>query len=96
MSQRRWQMPMHDYREIRDSLRVGMPVVGDDGDEVGTVKELLNDGFRVDRSLAPDFTVSYDRVATVNETGVTLNVPGSEANIAVDPGVPLTRPPHAP
>lgn len=89
-------MPRHDDREIRESMRVGLPVVGSDGDKVGTVKEVLSEGFRVDRSLELDITVPYDLVETVNATGVTLSVPGSEANVAVDPGAPLTRPPHAP
>lgn len=89
-------MAEHDFREIRDQMRVGMPVVGDDGDTVGRVKAILGDGFRVDRSLEPDITVSYNTVETVNASGVMLNVPGSQANVAVDPGAPLTRPPHAP
>ncbi|HET7036242.1 MAG TPA: DUF2171 domain-containing protein [Thermomicrobiaceae bacterium] len=89
-------MVYRDFREIRNQMRVGMPVVGDDGERVGTVKEMLGQGFRVDRSLEPDITVSYNQVETVNKTGVMLNVAGGDANVAVDPGAPLTRPPHAP
>jgi hypothetical protein len=85
-----------DIREIRSQMRLGMPVVGEGGRRLGTVKELLGEGFRVDRSLEPDITVPYDEVETVNETGVMLAVPSDDANPAIDPGAPMTRPPHAP
>ena len=89
-------MVYRDIREIRDSIRVGMPVIGEGGDQLGTVKEVLGEDFRVDRALEPDITVPYANVESVNETGVMLNVPASSANVAVDPGAPLSRPPHAP
>ncbi len=58
---------------------VGMSVVGSDGDAVGTVKELDDSGFLVDRSLHRDSRIAYSAVSNITDGKVTLNVPAGEA-----------------
>jgi len=57
----------------RDQIREGMDVVDSDGQRVGTVKEVRDNDFLVDRSMARDVFVPFDE-CTVEDRQVRLNV----------------------
>lgn len=60
-------------------LRAGMTVTGRDGKTVGMVKELMESGFRIDRSWQPDVTLPYSAVGQVDGDTVVLDVPANDA-----------------
>ena len=62
-------------------IQVGMGVVGIDGDEVGTVKEVRATDILVDRPLARDIYVPLEAVQAIVD---------ASASHAVDPHVVLT------
>ena len=56
------------------SVRAGMHVVGADGKEVGTVKEVRDKDFLIDRPMRRDVYAPFDAIQNVNGDKVTLNV----------------------
>jgi hypothetical protein len=57
-------------------LKVGMEVVGSDGELAGTVKEVHASGFHLDRPLARDVLVPLDAIqAIVDATGTEAGNP---------------------
>jgi hypothetical protein len=46
-------------------LKIGMEVVGDDGELAGTVKEIHADSFHLDRPLARDVLVPLDAIQAI-------------------------------
>jgi hypothetical protein len=57
-----------------DELHPGMKVVGANGGEVGTIKEVRGDSFLVDRRMQRDVWVPLSAVAGTLENNVTLNI----------------------
>jgi hypothetical protein len=82
-----------DLDDLRRQMQPGMKVYGDDGGELGTVKEVYTDHLRVDRRLMPDIDVPVANVAAVRDHGVVLRVAGADADVLVDPGTPQAKPP---
>lgn len=67
-------------RQIHDHMRPGMDVVGSDGQQVGTVKEIHDSDFLVNRDLKTDMYIPFSAVAevvTTNQT-VVLSIPAYE------------------
>ena len=56
------------------SVRAGMHVVGADGKEVGTVKEVRDKDFLINRPMRRDVYAPFDAIQNVNGDRVTLNV----------------------
>lgn len=56
------------------SVRVGMHVVGADGKEVGTIKEVRANDFLINRPMRRDVYAPFDAIQNVNGDRVTLNV----------------------
>ena len=50
-------------------LEVGMPVLSVDGESIGTVKQLRDDAFLVNRPLARDLWVPFSYVLSAQERG---------------------------
>ena len=46
------------------NLREGCPVITSDGEELGKVKEVRGDLFKVNASMAPDYWLACDSVTT--------------------------------
>ena len=77
-------MTYRDLDQLRARIRPGIPVVGENGDQVGTVKAALADGLCVDRRLKFDLLIPYENVDSVKQTGVMLNVLTSDADVMVE------------
>ncbi len=58
----------------RDEVAAGARVFSADGDELGHIKEVRGDYFKVDAPMARDYWLSRDVVSTVEPDGVTLTV----------------------
>jgi preprotein translocase subunit YajC len=84
-------------QEIHDQMRPGMEVVGSNGGRVGTVKEIRDEDFLVDRERRTDLYVPFSVVQNVvmsNQT-VVLAVPDYEVpqmGERARPGMPPGRP----
>jgi hypothetical protein len=66
----------------RTRVRVGMEVVGSDGQGLGQVKEVRDGDFMVNRRMARDVTVRYSGVREIDGNRVVLNVPAGQAGSA--------------
>ena len=70
----------HSLREgtcamtMSNQVRPGMKVIGANGSEIGTVKELRGDSFLVDRRLHRDVWVPLSAVSSVAANDITLTV----------------------
>jgi osmotically-inducible protein OsmY len=70
-----------DQRTIdRDQIREGMRVVGADDGDIGSVKEVHNNEFLVDRPLARDVYVPFHACQQVSGDRIRLNVREDEVN----------------
>lgn len=87
---------MDDQDAIFNQLHEEMTVIGNDGEEVGKIKEIFTDSFRVDRRLQLDVTLSFETIETIIEDAVMLNIPAWGVGDTIDDDIPATRPPHAP
>lgn len=66
-------------------LKVGMEVVGDDGELAGTVKEVHESGFHLDRPLARDVLVPLEAIqAIVDASGTHAGNPRVVLTIRAD------------
>jgi len=65
---------------VAANLREGQDVVGSDGEFIGTVKELRNSEFRVDRKMKPDINITYSAIQNSDGNQVVLNAPGADFN----------------
>ncbi len=61
-------------------LEPGMKVMGSDGEVVGTIKEVRETDFHLDRPMAPDCLVPFDYCMLVRKEGVTLVIPADEVD----------------
>lgn len=59
---------------LHDQIHEGMPVVGSNGDSIGTVKEIRGNDFLVDRPVARDVYVPFSACQTMTGNRVMLNV----------------------
>ena len=58
--------PVHD-------ITPGLPVHTEDGEKIGTVKEVSMAAFKVDVPMRPDFWLSRDRVLSFTNERVTMD-----------------------
>jgi hypothetical protein len=66
-------------------LKVGMEVVGDDGELAGTIKEVRTDSFHLDRPMARDVLVPLDAIqAIVDASGTAAGNPRVILTIRAD------------
>ncbi len=65
---------------LRSQIRVGMDVLGSDGERIGEVKELRDNDFVVDRHLATDIYVPFEVVQTIRANQVVINVPAAQVD----------------
>jgi osmotically-inducible protein OsmY len=65
--------------EMRDQIRERMKVVGQDGEEVGEVKEIRSNDFLVDRTMARDVYIPF-QAAHVMDDRIRLNVRAGEVD----------------
>jgi rRNA processing protein Gar1 len=54
---------------------IGARVLTADGDELGKVKEVTGNCFKVDASMQPDYWLGTDTVASSSGTDVRLSIP---------------------
>jgi hypothetical protein len=53
----------------------GARVITSDGDELGKVKEIVGNCFKVDVSMQPDFWLGMDTITSLNASEVLLSIP---------------------
>jgi hypothetical protein len=58
----------------RATVRVGMKVVGSDGEDVGTVKEVRDRDFLIDRPMRRDVYAPFDAIQNVSGDTVMLKI----------------------
>lgn len=63
-----------------DAVRPGMDVVGSEGGIIGTVRQVREGDFLVERTLARDVYVPFGAVRAVVESLIELNVPADEVD----------------
>jgi Uncharacterized protein conserved in bacteria (DUF2171) len=56
-------------------VRVGMRVVGADGGDVGTVKEVRDRDFLIDRPMRRDIYAPFEAIQSVTGDTARLNIP---------------------
>lgn len=61
-------------------VNVGMQVVGTDGGNIGTVKEVRDNDFLVNIPKHRDVYVPYNAVQNVTGNTVALNIPSNQIN----------------
>jgi hypothetical protein len=71
-------------------ITVGMQVVGTDGGNIGTVKEVRNNDFLVNIPMHRDVYVPYNAVQNVTGNTVALNIPSNQINNMGWPNPSLT------
>ncbi len=76
----------------RTRVRLGMEVVGADGDRVGTVKDLRDTDFLVDRAMQRDVYVPFDAIRSIDGDVITLTVAAGAVDQQGWPSPPLTQP----
>lgn len=74
-----WNRTLGDGTELRDQIRERMKVVGQDGEEVGEVKEIRSNDFLVDRTMARDVYVPF-HAAQFMDDHIRLNVRADEVD----------------
>jgi len=57
---------------MHTNLTINTPIYTSDGDQVGTVKELRGDLFKVDAPMQPDYWLACDSIASTSAAGVRL------------------------
>jgi hypothetical protein len=62
----------------RSPIRTGMQVVGEDGRQVGQVRDVHNFDFIMTRSGKPPLYVPFEAVEQVSDDLVVLNIPAKE------------------
>lgn len=62
----------------RPQILQGMQVIGSDGGNIGSVKEVRQNDFLIDRALQRDIYAPFDAVVEVQESRVRLNVPADQ------------------
>jgi hypothetical protein len=65
---------------MHPQVNVGMQVVGTDGGNIGTVKEVRNNDFLVNIPMHRDVYVPYNAVQNVTGNTVALNIPSNQIN----------------
>ena len=61
-------------------VNVGMQVVGTDGGNIGTVKEVRDNDFLVNIPMHRDVYVPYNAIQNVTGNTVALNIPSNQVN----------------
>lgn len=61
-------------------ITIGMPVVGSDGKEIGTVKEVRSNDFLVNRRLARDVYVPFSAIQSISDGRIILNVASDQVD----------------
>jgi HSP20 family protein len=74
----------------RAQVRESMHVVGSDADDVGTVKEVRDGDFLVDRAMQRDAYVPYSAIKTIDGDRIMLDVPASQVDSMGWPSSSLT------
>ncbi len=67
-------MPTTDWEQAK--IHPGMIVRGGNGDRLGTVKKVDEDGLWIDLEARPDTRVPFSAIQEVVEKFVRLNIPG--------------------
>ena len=62
----------------RELINEGMEVVGSNGEYLGAVKEIRENDFLVDRSMARDVYVPFSAVAKSDRRTIILNIPSDK------------------
>jgi hypothetical protein len=65
----------------RSPIRTGMRVVGDDGQQVGQVRDVHDFDFIMTRSGKPPLYVPFEAVEQVSDDLVVLNIPAKRVDI---------------
>jgi len=63
---------------FQNQVTTGMKVIGSDGKEIGTVKEVRATDFLCNRSMARDVYIPFAAVQNVTENRINLNVPSDQ------------------
>jgi hypothetical protein len=71
-------------------VQTGMRVVGANGSDIGTVKEVRSNDFLLDRSMQRDLYVPFDAVNSVSDDTVVLNVNSDQVGSLGWPSPPVT------
>ncbi len=67
-------------QNYRSQLKTGMPVLGSDGNQIGTVKEIHDYDFLIDRPMAKDVHVPFSGIQNISNGQVNLNVPANQVD----------------
>ena len=71
---------MTSHRGWFNESLVGAPVVGPDGDDLGTVKEVGEQRFKVDAPMQPDYWLDVEVIRSIDDGRVTIGYgPGGRA-----------------
>ncbi len=73
----------------RPSIRTGMRVVGLDGKEVGSIKEVRATDFRIDRRMSRDVYAPFSAIQDVSGDTVRLTIASDKVNDADWPKAPI-------
>ncbi len=65
-------------QNFKSQLKKGMDVLGSDGKKMGTVKEIHDHDFLLDRSLAPDVHVPFSSIQNLTNGQVQLNIASNQ------------------
>lgn len=71
----------------RSQVHVGMDVVGANADPIGTIVEVRDRDFRVDRPQARDVYVPFDVILGVSNQHVALQIPADQVDNMDWPGI---------
>lgn len=71
-----------DLQDFRDELFIGERVLGVFGNSIGTVSELMDYGFRVNRPYVGDITLPYTSIRDAYGERVHLNIPADQVGRA--------------
>ncbi len=67
-------------QNFKSQLKPGLDVVGSNGDKIGTVKEIHDHDFSIDRSMAPDVLAPFSSIQDVKNGQVKLNIPANQVD----------------
>ena len=73
----------------RPAVKAGMRVVGSDGGDVGTVKEVRANDFLIDRPMRRDIYAPFDAIREVSADSIILNIPADAVDKTDWPRPPL-------
>ncbi len=77
--------PYNRIQEWRDMMYTGERVVGLYEDYIGTIADMVDDGFKVDRPYADDVYLPFDAIKDIHDGEVQLKIPIDEVGAAWGP-----------